>query len=291
MAAGLRRHGHTVELRPVEDAGAPGEYDAVVLGSPVFDGRWMPAADAYADEHAPTLRHMPTWLFSVGSFGDTKRLLGPLALREPRNIASLRAVVAPRGYRVFAGVIDEHAWPLAARLLFRAVGGRFGDDRDWQQIDAWADEIADGVGSYRAVSHEVDADAWRRWVAAWPGGGVLGVVNGTAREKLYARRLGDARAHQLSTVTMLALLAGYFAALDARWPLHSRREAAAAGAGWAALTAAFEFGFGHWVAGEEWSELLADYDLSEGRLWSLVLAWTALGPSVVATARRHLRSR
>ena len=127
-----------------------------------------------------------------------------------------------------------------------------------------------------------------RWVAAWPGGAVLGAVNGTVREKLYARRVGDLRAHQISTVTLVGLLAAYFAALERRWPLGSRREALEAGAAWAAMTAAFEFGFGHWVAREEWSELLADYDIAHGRVWGLVLAWTALGPLAVREAGARL---
>ena len=127
-----------------------------------------------------------------------------------------------------------------------------------------------------------------RWVAAWPGGAVLGAVNGTAREKLYARRLGDLRAHQVSTATLVGLLGAYFAALERRWPLGSRREALQVGAAWAAMTSAFEFGFGHWVAGEEWSELLADYDITRGRVWGLVLAWTALGPLAVREAGARL---
>lgn len=125
-----------------------------------------------------------------------------------------------------------------------------------------------------------------RWIAAWPGGALIGVVNGTAREALYARRTGERTAHQISTATILVLLGAYFAALDRRWPLQTLGEALGAGAGWLALTTAFEFGFGHWVAHEDWSELLADYDLSRGRLWSLVLAWTALGPLAVRELRR-----
>ena len=124
-----------------------------------------------------------------------------------------------------------------------------------------------------------------RWIAAWPGGALLGVLNGTARQMLYARRTGDRTAHQLSTATMIALLAAYFVALDRRWPLQTRARALRVGSGWLALTAMFEFGFGHWVAKEEWSDLPADYDLAHGRLWSLVLAWTALGPLAVVEVR------
>jgi hypothetical protein len=98
-------------------------------------------------------------------------------------------------------------------------------------------------------------------------------------------RTGDRTAHQLSTATMIALLAAYFVALDRCWPLQTRARALRVGSGWLALTAMFEFGFGRWVAKEEWSELLADYDLPHGRLWSLVLAWTALGPLAVVAVR------
>lgn len=48
----------------------------------------------------------------------------------------------------------------------------------------------------------------------------------------------------------------------------------------------FEFGFGHFVAGQPMSELLRDYNLAKGRLWPLVLAWLALGPIAI----RWLRS-
>ncbi|MGQ4388657.1 hypothetical protein [Streptomyces sp. SAS_270] len=30
-----------------------------------------------------------------------------------------------------------------AYIMFRLVGGRFGDYRDWAAIDAWASEISD----------------------------------------------------------------------------------------------------------------------------------------------------
>ena len=142
IATRLGEHGHAVDLRELPEAPDPRDHDAIVLGSPVFDGRWMPEADAYVEDHRAALRTRQVWLFSVGTFGDTKRLLGSVALREPRNIGTLLAVVRPRVYRVFAGAIDPAAWPLWSRMFFRAIGGRFGDNRDWEVIDAWAAEIA-----------------------------------------------------------------------------------------------------------------------------------------------------
>jgi len=78
----------------------------------------------------------------------------------------------------------------------------------------------------------------RRWALAWLGGAVLGVANGAARDKLYARRLGELRAHQLSTGTLLGSLAAYTWALERRWPLPSAVDGATVGATWLGMTIA-----------------------------------------------------
>jgi hypothetical protein len=134
----------------------------------------------------------------------------------------------------------------------------------------------------------------RRWLIAWLGGPVIGIANGTARELIYKDAVGDLAAHQISSVTAIGLFAAYFVWLQRRWPLRDDRAALTTGATWLALTVAFEFGFGRAVAGHSWDALLADYDLSEGRVWSLVLAWLALGPFTVRRAlapRARRRSR
>lgn len=128
--------------------------------------------------------------------------------------------------------------------------------------------------------------ARRAWTLAWLGGSLVGIANGAAREKLYAGRVGDHRARQLSTVSALALFTACFAALERRWPIPTGRDAAAIGARWLALTLAFEFGFGRYVERRRWGELMADYDLRAGRLWPLVLGWLTVGPSVVRALDR-----
>jgi menaquinone-dependent protoporphyrinogen oxidase len=138
IATGLGELGLRVDLRHVDDAGSPRDYDAVVFGSPVYDQSWPPEAEAFAHRHLGALADRPTWVFSVGTFGDTKRLIGRLMTREPKGITELRSAIDPRDYRVFAGVIERHQWPLWSRLFFHAFGGRLGDNRDWPEIDAWA---------------------------------------------------------------------------------------------------------------------------------------------------------
>ena len=132
--------------------------------------------------------------------------------------------------------------------------------------------------------------AYRRWVAAWTGLAALAVANGLSRG-LYARSLGEDRAHQVSTATLVAALVPYTRAVDRRWPIPTAGTATGIGVTWAALTVAFEFGFGHYVAKQSWQTLLADYDLRRGRLWPLVLVATAAAPAAARASRRRIAGR
>lgn len=87
-------------------------------------------------------------------------------------------------------------------------------------------------------------------MVAWLGGPILGIANTTARELAYKDQVGELAAHQISTATAIALFAGYFWALERRWPLPTSRAALAAGGAWTSMTVLFEFGFGHYVAKE-----------------------------------------
>ena len=142
IASRIGEHGITATVSEASSVPELDRIDAVVLGSPVYGQRWLPEAEELARTHVDDLAGLPVWLFSVGTFGDDKPLIGPLMKREPKGIENLCAALQAREYRVFAGVIDRHQWPYLSRLFFHTLGGRLGDNRDWGQIDAWADEIA-----------------------------------------------------------------------------------------------------------------------------------------------------
>ena len=121
------------------------------------------------------------------------------------------------------------------------------------------------------------------WLGAWLGGAVIGVANGAARELTYGRLVSEPVANRISVATATTAFLAYFDQLQRRRPLRSRRQAAAIGASWVALTLCFEFGLGR-ARGASWEELLAEYDVRRGRLWPLVLLTVALGPEL--TRRR-----
>jgi menaquinone-dependent protoporphyrinogen oxidase len=143
IADTVRATGADVDVRAVGDIRDCHAYDAVVLGSGVYDGSWTPEATDLVRRESGVLARKPVWLFSVGSFGDRHPVIGGLIKKEPKEIEEFERAVHPREYRVFAGVIDLDHWPAWGRLLFKAFGGRAGDNRDWPEIDSWAAHIGD----------------------------------------------------------------------------------------------------------------------------------------------------
>jgi hypothetical protein len=106
----------------------------------------------------------------------------------------------------------------------------------------------------------------------------LAIANGALRELVYAKHVGELGAHQISTATAIVLFGIYLWFVFRRWPLSSAAQAWTAGALFVVLTVAFEFGFGHFVAGHPWGRLLHDYNLAAGRVWGLVLVFLAVAP-------------
>lgn len=149
IAARLRMQGVAADARQATGEVDVALYDAVVLGSAVHGGRWLPTSSFFADANAPLLRERPTWLFSVSTLGDDESMFSPgvtkrlRAMRgETEEIARLRTAVRARDHRNFAGAIVRSDWSPVGRAVFRGMGGRYGDHRNWPAIDAWADTIA-----------------------------------------------------------------------------------------------------------------------------------------------------
>jgi menaquinone-dependent protoporphyrinogen oxidase len=137
VAQELRALRHTVDVRDAARAALDGE-DAVIVGSAVYMGRWLPEARAFVTAHQPTLRGLPVWLFSSGPLGPPR----PDPAVDPAHLAALLAATGARGHRLFGGKIAPHDLNLGEWLVTKAVHAPEGDYRDWAAIRAWADEIA-----------------------------------------------------------------------------------------------------------------------------------------------------
>ena len=123
-----------------------------------------------------------------------------------------------------------------------------------------------------------------RALAVWGLLLILAVLNGGLRESRLVPALGPLRGHQVSTILLSALILGATWVTSGWLAIGSAREALEVGMLWLGLTLAFEFLAGHFLFHRPWPALLADYDLSRGRIWSLVLVVTFLAPTLCRRA-------
>jgi hypothetical protein len=117
-----------------------------------------------------------------------------------------------------------------------------------------------------------------RILASWLAICVAMVINGGTRELALVPSMGRTSADIMSAVlgTAIILIATRFLFR----PLAGRptAELARVSAIFVVLTVAFEFSFGHWVDHKSWAELLANYEVWNGRLWPALLVILALTP-------------
>lgn len=108
------------------------------------------------------------------------------------------------------------------------------------------------------------------------------VVNGSLRALAVAPLVGDFTARQIGTGAG-SLLIGLIAWFSRAWlQAGSARAQWAVGALWLVLMLGFELAVGRLLAGLSWQRLAADYNLAQGGLLGLGMAWLLCAPRVVA---------
>lgn len=129
-----------VDVVPVERVASVERYDAVVVGSAVYFGRWLAGARRFVIRNAAALITRPVWLFSSGPVGDPRE-----PAEQPRDVADLVPLIEARGHRVFAGRLDRRSLRLAERIVVRLIKAPYRDDRDFADVRAWAADVADAI--------------------------------------------------------------------------------------------------------------------------------------------------
>jgi menaquinone-dependent protoporphyrinogen oxidase len=137
IGAALREAGVNAEVRRPGEVESVERYDAVVLGSAVYVGRWLDEAKTFAQRHADALRRRPVWLFSSGPLGDP-----PKPEEESVEAGPLVEMTGARDHRTFPGELARERLGLGERAIVKMVRAPYGDFRDWVAIRTFADRIA-----------------------------------------------------------------------------------------------------------------------------------------------------
>lgn len=149
IAHTLDAAGHTTTVRPMRANDDLGGYDAYVIGSAVYLGKWLSEARKVVRRNTTTLAAKPVWLFSSGPLDVATTEAAKrkqLAEATPKQVAELVKEIKPRGHRVFSGSLDVARLKGPDRMVRVFPGGKAllpnGDFRDWSDIKDWATEIA-----------------------------------------------------------------------------------------------------------------------------------------------------
>jgi menaquinone-dependent protoporphyrinogen oxidase len=139
LAKALRGNlpGVRVDVVPPSRVTGVDGYDAVVLGSAVYFGRWLDEARSQVGAWAAALGERPVWLFSSGPVG-----YPAVPAEAPVDGPELAETIGAREHVVFPGALRREALGLRERLAVGLVHAADGDYRDWPAVRAWADRIA-----------------------------------------------------------------------------------------------------------------------------------------------------
>jgi menaquinone-dependent protoporphyrinogen oxidase len=138
IADELKTSGLDVDLHDAEAVPDIGGYEAVILGSAVYTGGWLPAARQLVDFQGPALKEVPVWLFSSGPIGTDE----PKQLGDPPEIPYLMRATQAREHRIFSGRLDKASLNLAERSVNRVIEAPEGDYRELGEVIEWANSIA-----------------------------------------------------------------------------------------------------------------------------------------------------
>lgn len=147
IAERLEDAGYRVTVRPIAEVSDLTPYDAVVLGSAIYEENWLPEAGDFLAREFDALKERPLWLFSSGvlnTLGLSSRVWLPTKLRPISRALKTRGVIC------FNGKIEHARLSRDDRRRNPELLALEGDFRDWGTIDTWASDIS------RNLAHRTD---------------------------------------------------------------------------------------------------------------------------------------
>jgi menaquinone-dependent protoporphyrinogen oxidase len=144
IAAVLTESGAQVDVIPMPEVKDLSPYRAVVAGSAIQGGAWLPEAMQFIQSHKTTLNQKPFAAFLTCmtlAMGNGKYREHVSTFLQP-----VRSLVKTRSEGFFTGALDIGKMPsIGDRIKFKisvllGVWGE-GDQRDWNAIRAWAAEL------------------------------------------------------------------------------------------------------------------------------------------------------
>lgn len=121
-------------------------YEAMILGSAIYIGKWQKEAVEFLRVNEKVLANRPVWIFSSGPTGEGDPVELVEGLRVPVALQPVVDRIHPRDLVVFHGFINPDKINFIEKWSIKSLVKKpFGDFRNWDAIIAWATSIAESL--------------------------------------------------------------------------------------------------------------------------------------------------
>lgn len=130
-----------VDVVLIKNANNISSYQGVIIGSPIYMGKWMSEAVDFIKKNKDTLCKVPIAYFLV-----CMTLSQPTEKKRAEVLSYMDSIlkavpeIKPVGIGTFAGAMDYNNLSWINKKILKSKGTPEGDFRDWNDIRTWARE-------------------------------------------------------------------------------------------------------------------------------------------------------
>lgn len=135
----LSQRGFSVDVLPVKKQPNPADYQAVILGSPIRMGSWLPEMVSFIKENRSLLEKLPLALFTVHMLngGDDEQSRS----NRQAYLNGVREWVTHAEEVYFLGKMELVKLSFLDRFISNAMKAKDEDLRDWNAIQTFAGSV------------------------------------------------------------------------------------------------------------------------------------------------------
>jgi menaquinone-dependent protoporphyrinogen oxidase len=139
IGKGLADKGVSVDVLPVRAVKSLDGYRAVIIGSGIRMGNWLPEAVEFVKANQVKLGQLPVAFFTVHLLN----LADDAESKAKRELytAPVRQLVTPKTEAFFAGRMDFTKLSFFEAFVSKMIKAQEQDLRDWNKIRAWAESV------------------------------------------------------------------------------------------------------------------------------------------------------
>lgn len=140
LGEALRRQGMTVEVRPAKEVRTLPADAAVVVGAPLYMGKWHRDARRFLKRYRAALKGRPVAIFALGPFEDKPDHWDGARDQLDKALAKFPELDL-RDTQLFGGRFDMSQLGFPFTILPALQEVPPSDLRDWDAVDAWGEAL------------------------------------------------------------------------------------------------------------------------------------------------------